>query len=90
MEAAGFGDAFKHGLGHGVGFQAINHMARPRLHPVSTDLLRAGMVHNMEPAAYFDGVGGFRLNDNVAVAHGQAGLLSDAVPRDLDWLVVEN
>ncbi len=87
MRQAGFGDAFKHGLGHGIGLQAINHGALPRLHPASNDVLRTGMVHNIEPAVYLDGKGGLRLNDNVHVQAGGNEVLSSAVPRDLDWLV---
>ncbi|HVA23926.1 MAG TPA: Xaa-Pro peptidase family protein [Chloroflexota bacterium] len=87
MRQAGFGDAFKHGLGHGIGLQAINHGALPKLHPASNDVLRTGMVHNVEPAVYFDGKGGLRLNDNVHVQAGGNEVLSSAVPRDLDWLV---
>jgi Xaa-Pro aminopeptidase len=89
MRAAGFGDDFKHGLGHGFGFQAINHAAAPIVHPASHHTLRAGMVHNMEPAVYLDGVGGFRLNDDVAVTAQGAEVLSKALPRDLEWLVVK-
>lgn len=88
MRAAGYGDAFKHGLGHGLGFQAINHTAQPVLHPASESILRAGMVCNIEPAVYRDGVGGMRLNDNVAVRSVDCELLSAEVPRALDWLVV--
>jgi Xaa-Pro dipeptidase len=88
MEQAGFGAAFKHGLGHGFGFQAINHMAAPILHPASNAVLRSGMVHNMEPAVYLEGKGGIRLNDNVAVQQGGNEVLSASLPRDLDWLVV--
>jgi Xaa-Pro aminopeptidase len=88
MQRAGFGEAFKHGLGHGFGFQAINHAASPVLHPASNAVLRSGMVHNMEPAVYLDGKGGFRLNDDVAVQVGGNEVLSSAIPRDLDWLVV--
>ncbi len=88
MQRAGFGDAFKHGLGHGCGFQAINHTATPVLHPASDDVLRAGMVHNLEPAVYLEGQGGIRLNDNVAVRLDGYELLSAAIRRDLDWLVV--
>jgi Xaa-Pro aminopeptidase len=88
MEQAGFGAAFKHGLGHGFGFQAINHAAAPVLHPASNAVLHTGMVHNMEPAVYLDGKGGIRLNDNVAVRDDGFEVLSRAIPRDLDWLVV--
>lgn len=89
MEQAGFGAAFKHGLGHGFGFQAINHGAAPVLHPASHTVLRTGMVHNMEPAVYLDGKGGFRLNDNVAVRQDGNEVLSSALPRDLEWFVVK-
>ncbi len=88
MESAGFGSAFKHGLGHGFGFQAINHSASPVLHPASKAVLHTGMVHNMEPAVYLDGIGGLRLNDNVAVLQNGNEVLSKMIPRDLDWLVV--
>src|SRR5947209_4327064 len=88
ITGAGFGPAFKHGLGHGFGFQAINHSAAPVLHPASDAVLRAGMVHNMEPAVYLDGKGGIRLNDNVLVRESGNEVLSSALPRELDWLVV--
>ena len=88
MAKAGFGPAFKHGLGHGFGFQAINHAAAPVLHPASNATLRSGMVHNMEPAVYLDGKGGMRLNDNVVVRDDGNEVLSKELPRDLDWLVV--
>lgn len=87
MKAAGLGKEFKHGLGHGVGLQAINHSAAPILHPASNDSLRSGMVHNMEPAVYVDGSGGVRLNDDVLVGDNMARMLSDSIPRDLGWLV---
>ncbi len=89
MEQAGFGKAFKHGLGHGFGFQAINHASSPVLHPASKATLQSGMVHNMEPAVYLDGKGGLRLNDNVAVRQDGNELLSQQLSRDLDWLVVK-
>lgn len=88
MRDAGYGAAFKHGLGHGFGFQAINHAAAPILHPASDAVLRAGMVHNMEPAVYLDGKGGIRLNDNVLVRAEGSELLSRDIPRELEWLVV--
>jgi Xaa-Pro aminopeptidase len=88
LEQAGFGKYFKHGLGHGFGFQAINHAAIPKLHPVSNTVLRSGMVHNIEPAVYIEGQGGIRLNDNVVVRIDGNEVLSSQLPRELDWLVV--
>lgn len=89
MQQAGFGEAFKHGLGHGFGFQAINHDAQPILHPISTTILRSGMTHNMEPAVYLEGEGGFRLNDDVLVRDADNEVLSATIPRDEEWLVVQ-
>ena len=89
LQQAGFGSAFKHGLGHGCGFQAINHAAAPVLHPASNAVLRSGMVHNMEPAVYLEDRGGLRLNDTVVVHAEGNEVLSSAIPRDLDWLVVD-
>ncbi len=49
LARSGFEKEFKHGLGHGVGFAAINHNASPRLHPASEDVLEAGMVSISNP-----------------------------------------
>jgi Xaa-Pro dipeptidase len=67
LRARGFGDAFKHPTGHGVGFAAIDHGARPMLHPRSTDVLERGMVFNVEPGIYLDGEAGLRHCDVVAL-----------------------
>jgi Xaa-Pro aminopeptidase len=67
MRKRGFGEAFKHSTGHGVGFGAIGADAVPRLHPLSPDVLQPGMVFNVEPAAYFDNYGGIRHCDMVAM-----------------------
>jgi Xaa-Pro aminopeptidase len=67
----GFAKEFRHGLGHGVGFAAINHNAIPRLHPASDDILEPGMIFNIEPAVYFEGFGGIRHCDMVLLTdHG--------------------
>lgn len=67
----GFEKEFKHGLGHGVGFAAINHNASPRLHPASKDVLEPGMIFNIEPAIYVEGFGGIRHCDMVLLTdHG--------------------
>lgn len=76
MTAAGFGAAFRHATGHGVGFAAINHNAHPRVHPRSDDVLESGMVFNIEPAAYVDRFG-IRHCDMVAVTATGVERLTD-------------
>jgi Xaa-Pro dipeptidase len=83
----GWGDAFKHGTGHGVGFPAISHDARPRIHPRSDDRLEAGMVFNVEPALYFEGFGGLRHCDMVLVTHTGAEVLTPFQSQIEDLLV---
>jgi Xaa-Pro aminopeptidase len=77
MEAHGFGKAFKHAAGHGVGFAAANPNGRPRIHPCSSDVLEAGMTFNLEPAAYFDDYGGMRHCDIIAVTNNGADVITN-------------
>ncbi len=77
MGQHGMGKAFRHSTGHGVGFAAANPNALPRLHPKSPDVLQEGMTFNIEPAAYFDGYGGMRHCDVVAVTTAGAEVLTE-------------
>lgn len=77
MEAHGFGKAFRHATGHGVGFAAANANALPRIHPLSPDTLALTMTFNVEPAAYFDNYGGMRHCDVIAVTDQGAEVLTD-------------
>ena len=72
----GLGASFKHPVGHGVGFAAIDHNARPRLRPGSPDVLLPGMVCNIEPAVYLENAGGLRHCDMVAVTDTGLELLT--------------
>jgi Xaa-Pro dipeptidase len=76
LRGCGYGPAFRHPTGHGVGFEAIDHTSHPLIHPLSHDLLRSGMVFNIEPGIYIDGYGGMRHCDVVAITDDGAELLT--------------
>lgn len=73
----GYGAAFKHQTGHGVGFNGISGTDAPSLHPLSTDVLEPGMCFNAEPAVYLDGIGGCRQCDVLALTAGGVEELTD-------------
>ncbi len=64
IDAAGWGELFSHGTGHGVGLEI--HEA-PRVARTSSGTLDAGVVVTVEPGVYLPGVGGVRLEDTVVV-----------------------
>ena len=72
----GFGEAFRHPTGHGVGFVAANHNALPRIHPCAREPLEPGMVFNIEPGIYLEGLCGMRHCDMVVVTDNGCELLT--------------
>ncbi|WP_086823457.1 Xaa-Pro peptidase family protein [Allokutzneria sp. NRRL B-24872] len=73
IEAAGHGERFLHGLGHGVGLQV--HEA-PALSKVGVGTLAAGMAVTVEPGVYLAGRGGVRIEDTLVVRAGAPELLT--------------
>ena len=73
ITAAGFGDFFGHGLGHGVGL--LVHEG-PRLSQESEDELDAGNVVTVEPGIYLSGEGGIRIEDLVIVSEDGPDVLT--------------
>ncbi len=73
IEAAGLGEKFGHGLGHGVGLEV--HEA-PRLSRESTDTLAAANVVTVEPGVYLEGLGGIRIEDLVVVTGDEPEVLT--------------
>lgn len=67
IDAAGHGEHYGHGLGHGVGIEV--HEA-PRLGKTSDDTLAAGDVVSVEPGVYLPGRFGVRIEDLVVVEDG--------------------
>ena len=79
IEAAGHGERFGHGTGHGVGLEVHEG---PRLATSSEDELAEGNVVTVEPGVYLPGRFGVRIEDLVVVtADGHRNL--SGLPKDL-------
>ncbi|MGH7521286.1 MAG: M24 family metallopeptidase [Gemmatimonadales bacterium] len=74
IEARGFGAAFGHSTGHGLGLEV--HEA-PRLARTANDPLPEGAVVTIEPGVYVAGRGGVRIEDDVHLSAEGPVLLTD-------------
>ena len=59
----GLGKYLVHRLGHGIGVGV--HEPIPALHIESSDFLKPGMVHSVEPGVYGPKIGGIRIEDDI-------------------------
>jgi Xaa-Pro aminopeptidase len=79
LAEAGYGEAFTHGLGHGIGLETHEP---PSVRRTSDTVLEAGMVFSVEPGLYLPGVTGIRIEDIVELTGSGARRLTRS-PREL-------
>ncbi|HEX2266938.1 MAG TPA: Xaa-Pro peptidase family protein [Actinomycetota bacterium] len=79
IEEAGYGDAFIHRTGHGIGLE--EHEA-PYIVAGNDEALEPGMCFSIEPGIYLEGRFGVRIEDIVAITADGPTRLNDA-PREL-------
>ena len=79
IERRGWGEAFGHSLGHGIGLEV--HEA-PRLSQTAEGQLPVGAVVTIEPGIYRSGWGGIRIEDDVLLTSDGPDVITK-FPREL-------
>lgn len=74
IDAAGYGEAFGHSLGHGLGLEVHEG---PRLAKLAEEPIPAGAVVTVEPGIYLQGWGGVRLEDDIHLTANGPRCLTD-------------
>ncbi|MBX5446128.1 aminopeptidase P family protein [Sphaerobacter sp.] len=81
IEQAGYGEAFGHSLGHGVGVRVHEG---PALSKRNEEPLPAGSVVTIEPGIYIPGWGGVRIEDVGVLEDKGIRILTRAAKRSID------
>lgn len=84
IEAAGYGEYFNHGLGHGLGVD--DGSDGPILNSKSQTILKDNMMMSCEPGVYVPHVGGVRIEDDVVIIDGQGVPLNQTTK---DYIILE-
>ena len=79
IEAAGYGEAFSHGIGHGLGLD-VHEI--PYFSKTSQECLAEHMVITNEPGIYLENIGGVRIEDDLHITSQGVEVLTLA-PKEL-------
>ena len=79
IEAAGYGEAFSHGIGHGL---ALDVHEIPYFSKTSQECLAEHMVITNEPGIYLENIGGVRIEDDLHITSQGVEVLTLA-PKEL-------
>ena len=82
----GFGEEFRHGLGHGIGLEIHENPRFGKL-PESGTKLEPGHIMTVEPGIYVEGEGGVRIEDDILVTHTGHDRMNK-LPRDLASMIL--
>ena len=78
LDRSRLGRYFVHSTGHGLGIEVHEP---PRIGRNQKQEIRAGSVVTLEPGIYLEGIGGIRIEDDVAVHASGIEVLTSA-PED--------
>jgi len=89
IDAAGYGEEFRHSLGHGVGLEVHEKPGLTRKPKAGRGVvLRKNMIITAEPGIYLEGIGGVRIEDDILLtSHGCERL--NSLPRKLEQMILQ-